>query len=234
MPGCCHAASIALSLPLLPPCLPAILLRFCRFPLSAAAILPPLPSSTAVAALPLSCLCHAGSAALPLYRCSAAAALLLTPPCCHRTPAATLPPCSCLCVAAATLVQTLPLPCYLCPHCSATASNTNALPPCRHDHVLMFCTEHASHLHLSNLPIHLFYMADSKTIQNQHSVCRSLPPPFSLCHPSRVHPSFSSSRAAFWKVTYLQTHRFFAICLKVILFIMKNLKGLISFYRRKD
>jgi hypothetical protein len=186
---CCRAASIALSQLLPLSCLPAISLRFRRFPLSAAAVLPPLPPSAAVATPPLLCLWCAGSAALPLYRRSAAAALPLTPPCCSCAAAAALPPCRRLCAAAAALVQTLPLPCCLRRHRSAPASNANVLLPCRHDHVLMLCAEYASHSHLSNLPIYLLCAADSRTIQNQNFVCRPIPPSFSLCCPPRVHPS---------------------------------------------
>jgi hypothetical protein len=103
------------------------------------------------------------------HRCSATnTALLLLR--CRRRPAA-LPPCHRLCAAAAALMQTLPLPCCLRCHCSAVPSNANVLPPCHHDHVLILCAEHASHLHLSNLPIYLFCAADSRTIQNQNFVC---------------------------------------------------------------
>jgi hypothetical protein len=189
LPRCCRAASIALSQPLLPSCFPAVLLRFCHFPLSAAAFLPPPPPSAALSAPPLLFLCRAGSAALPLYRCSAATALPLTYPCCCCAATATMPPCRRLCAAAAALVQTLPLPCCLCRHRSAAASNANVLLPRRHDHVLMLCAEHASHSHLSNLPIHLFCVADSRTIQNQNFLCRPIPPSFSLCRPPCVHPS---------------------------------------------
>ena len=190
LPRCCHAASVALSQPLLPSCLPAVSLRFCRFPLSAAALLPPLPPSAAVAAPPSLCLWCAGSAALLLYRHSANAALPPAPPCCRCAAAAALPPCRHLCAAAAALVQTLPLPCCLRRHRSAAASDADVPPPCRHNHELMLCAEHASHSHLSNLPIYLFCAADSRTIQNQNFVCLPIPPPFSLCHPPRVHPSF--------------------------------------------
>ncbi len=181
MPRCCRAASVALSQPLPLSCLPAISLCFCHFPLSASAVLPPLPPSAALAMPPLLCLCRAGSAALPLYHCSAAAALPLTPPCCCCTAAAALMPCRHLCAAATALVQMLPLPCCLCCHRSAAASDADVLLPCHHDHVLMLCAEHASHSHLSNLPIYLFCAADSRTIQNQNFVCR--------CHPTCVHPS---------------------------------------------
>jgi hypothetical protein len=120
----------------------------------------------------------------------------------------------------------LPLPCCLCRHRSAAASAADVLLPCPHDHVLMFCAEHASHSHLSNLPIYLFCAADSRTTQNQNSICCPPPPPFSMCCPPRVHPSSwpssSSSRTALRKITYQQTHHFFAICVKVILFIMKT------------
>jgi hypothetical protein len=201
LPRCCRAASVALPQPLPPSCLTAVSLRFRRFPLSAAAVLPPPPPSAAVAAPPSLCLCRAGSAALPLCRrsaaaalplCrrSAAAALPLTPPCCRCAAAAALPPCRRLCAAAAALVQTLPLPCCLRRHRSAAASDADVPPPCRHNHELMLCAEHASHSHLSNLPIYMFCAADSRTIQNQNFICHPIPPPFSLCHPPRVHPSF--------------------------------------------
>jgi hypothetical protein len=189
LPRCCRTASVALSQPLPPSCLPAVSLHFRRFPLSAAAVLPPPPPSATVAAPPSLCLCRAGSAALPLYHCSAATALPLTPPCCRCAAAAALPPSRRLCAAAAALVQTLPLPCCLRRHRSAAASDADVLPPCRHDHVLMLCAEHASCSHLSNLPIYLFCAADSRTIQNQNFVCRPIPPPFSLCRPPRIHPS---------------------------------------------
>ncbi len=188
LPRCCRAASVALSQPLPLSCLPAVLLRFRRFSLSATAVLPPPPPSTAVAAPPLLCLCSAGSAALLLYCCSATTALPLTPPCCCCAAADALPPCRRLCAAAATLVQMLPLPCCLCRHRTAAASDAD-VPPCRHDHVLMLCAEHASHSHLSNLPIYLFCAADSRTIQNQNFVCCLIPPPFSLCHLPCIHPS---------------------------------------------
>ncbi len=84
-------------------------------------------------------------------------------------------------------MQTLPLPCCLRRHRSAAASDDNVLPPCHHDHVLMLCAEHASHSHLSNLPIYLFCAADSGTIQNQNFVCHPIPPPI-LTVPSTMSP----------------------------------------------
>jgi hypothetical protein len=176
LPRCCHATSVDLFLPLPPSCLPAVLLCFRRFSLSAATILLPPSPRAAIAAPSLLCLCCTGSAALPLYHHSAATALPLTPPCCRCAAAAALPACRCRCAAAAALVQTLPLPCCLRRHRSAATSDTNVLSLCHHDHVLMLCAEHACHLHLSNLPIYLFCAADSRTIQNQNFVCCPIPP----------------------------------------------------------
>jgi hypothetical protein len=177
---CCCAASVTLSQLLPPSCHPAILLGFRRFPLPAAAVLPLLSPSTALATPPLVCLCRAGSAALLLYCRSAAAALPLTLLCCCCAAAAALPPCRRLCAAAAALLQTLPLPCCLRCHCSAATSNDNVLLLCCCNHVLMLCAEHVSHSHLSNLPIYLFCAADSRTIQNQNFKCPPTPP-YSHC-----------------------------------------------------
>jgi hypothetical protein len=186
LPRCCRAASVALSQPLPPSCLPAVSLHFHRFPLSAAAVLPPPPPSTTVAAPPWLCLCRTGSAALPLYCSSATTALPLTLPCCRCAAAAALLPCGHLCAAAAALMQTLPLPCCLRRHCSAAPSNANVLPPCHHDHVLILCAQHTSHLHLSKLPIYLFCAADSRTIQNQNLYAIQMYP--NLTVPSTTRP----------------------------------------------